>query len=244
MQMRNNNDYGAAFSKLAGKAFEEMTDEFKEYYVAIGKGKPTLSVIVKDEQKLKFKNMQWTLPYSYFDKKSGKTVMRELLNSTCERVFFQHKDVIFKQRCIIPIDGYYEYYHFNKETYPYFIQPKNNDIFFAGGIFTSKVDEQTGEIKDSFSIITTPPNPLTEKIHNNPDAPNGSRMLLLVKEEEAMDYLNENLGTEDIKRFFHPYDATEMQAHTVLRFQRKENSQFLNTEKVQEYFEYPELLVK
>ena len=68
-------------------------------------------------------------------------------------------------------------------------------------------------------------------------------MLLLIKEEEALNYLNENLNTEEIKKFFKPYDEKEMTAHTVLRFQRKENAQFLNSSKVQEYYEYPVLII-
>lgn len=214
----------------------------QEHYVAIGKGKPILTALVKDKGKLQLQNMQWTLPYSYFDAKTNKTVTRELLNSTCERVFFQHKEQIFKQRCIIPIDGYFEYYHFKDETFPYYIQPKEGGIFYAGGIWDKKVNESTGEISESFSIITTPPNPMVEKIHNNPKAPNGSRMLLLIKPEMALNYLDENLNTADIKKFFVPFDANEMKAHTVLRFQRKENMQYFNSEKITEYCEYPELV--
>ncbi|NOU19293.1 MAG: hypothetical protein HOO91_17180 [Bacteroidales bacterium] len=242
MEQRSKNQYPSEFNQQVNEAIVAMKDEFMEYYVAIGKGKPQITALVKENGKLQFHNMQWTLPYSYYDKKTSKVVTRELLNSTCERVFYQHKDIIFNHRCLIPIDGYFEYYHFRKETYPYFIQPKNGDLFYAGGIWNKKVDEQTGEISESFSIITTPPNPLVEKIHNNPDAPNGSRMLLLIKEDEALNYLNENLTIEEVKQFFKPYDEKEMTAHSVLRFQRKENSQFLNSSKVQEYFEYPELV--
>lgn len=242
MEQRSKNQYPSEFNQQVNEALVAKKDEFMEYYVAIGKGKPQITALVKENEKLKLQNMQWTLPYSYYDKKTSKVVTRELLNSTCERVFYQHKDIIFNHRCLIPIDGYFEYYHFKKETYPFFIQPKNGDFFYAGGIWNQKVNEQTGEISESFSIITTPPNPLVEKIHNNPDAPNGSRMLLLIKEDEALNYLNENLTTEEIKQFFEPYDEKEMTAHSVLRFQRKENSQFLNSSKVQEYFKYPELV--
>lgn len=216
--------------------------DFKEHYVAIGKGKPTLTALVKEKGQLKFQNMQWTLPFSYVDKKTQKTITRELQNSICERVFFQHKDIIYNKRCLVPIDGYFEYYHLNKETYPYYIQPRESGIFYAGGIWDKKEDPKTGVMIDSFSIITTPPNPLTGKIHNNPDAPNGSRMLLLIKPDDAIEYLNENLKTEEIKKFFKPYNEKEMKAHTVLRFQRKENFHYFNTPKVQEYYEYPELV--
>lgn len=216
--------------------------ELQEHYVAIGKGKPKLTTLV-NENGLQFRNMQWTLPYTYFDKKTNKDITRELLNSTCERVFYQHKDVIFNQRCIVPIDGYYEYYHQGKETFPYFIYPKDGGILYAGGIWTQQVNQESGEIKELFSIITTPPNELTAKIHNNPDAPNGSRMLLLLPEDVIFDYLNPKLTTEELKKILIPHDANVLKAHPVIRFQRKENTQFVNTGKVQEYFEYPELLV-
>ena len=216
-------------------------NDFKEYYVAMGKGKPIITALIKNYGKLQFQNMQWTLPYSYFDKKTNNIVKRELQNSTCERVFLQHKDIIYRQRCLIPIDGYFEYYHFRKETYPYYIHPTLTGFFYAGGIWDKKVNEQSGEITDSFSIITTPANSLTGKIHNKPDASNGPRMLLLINHDEALKYLDEKLNMNEIKNFFKPYDEKEMTAHTVLRFQRRENSEFLNTPKVQEYYEYPEL---
>jgi putative SOS response-associated peptidase YedK len=216
--------------------------EFKEYYVAIGKGKPTLTALIKDTGNLQFRNMQWTLPYSYFDAKTNTTITRELLNSTCERVFYQHKELVFSHRCLVPIDGYFEYYHLKSETYPYFIYPKTGGLFYAGGIWERQLNEQTGEVAESFSIITTPPNPLTAKIHNNPKAPNGSRMLLLINPEQALDYLNEKLPAPEIKKFFDPYPEKEMTAHPVVRFQRKEFAHYINTSKVQEPCEYKELV--
>ena len=215
--------------------------EFKEYYVAIGKGKPTLTALIKETGKLQFKNMQWTLPYSYHDAKTDSTITRELLNSTCEKVFYQHKELIFTHRCIVPIDGYFEYYHFNGEIFPYFIYPAGGGLFYAGGIWERKLDRETGEVAESFSIITTPPNPLTAKIHNNPKATSGSRMLLLLQQDTALDYLNEKLSTSDIKKFFNPFEEKAMKAHTVVRFQRKEFAQYINSPKVRENCEYPEL---
>ncbi len=215
--------------------------EFKEHYISIGKAKPTMTVLKKDHENLDFENMQWTLPYSYQDK-TGKEVTRELQNSTCERVFFQHKDQIYTKRCLVPLDGYIEYHHFNGETYPHYIYPKDeNDYFLAAGIFDYRIDKKTGQEKGMFSIITTTPNEFVGKIHNNPEAPNGPRMLLLVPRESSMEYLDESLDQKQIKSFFKPYDQEKMKAHTILRFQRKEFAQFFNTPKVLEYCQYSEL---
>ncbi len=219
---------------------EQKKLEYQEYYVAIGKAKPVLSVLTSEKGKKEFKNMQWTLPYTYMDK-TGKTIKRELLNSTCERAFYQHKDIIFTRRCIVPIDGYFEYHHFNKQTYPFYIYPADGGIFYAAGIWNELADEETGEIQRFFSIITTRGNPLVTSIHNNPDAPNGPRMLALVQRESALDYLADGNDIRKISSYLVPLDEKLMKAHTVLRFQKKDNILFQNTPKVLEYVEYPEL---
>ena len=215
--------------------------EFMEHYVAIGKAKPLISVIVNSEKQLNFRNLEWGLQWSFTNNKTGKEYSRELLNSTAEKVFFQHRDIIYKKRCLIPIDGYFEYYHLNGEVFPHFIYPSEKELFYAGGIWDSHVDEDTGEVSETFSIITTPPNELAAKLHNNPKAPNGSRMLLLIPEEKTGTYLDADLDTNQVKELLNPFPANEMKAHPVMRFQRKENEAFTNTEKVREPFHYPEL---
>ena len=215
--------------------------EFKEHFVAIGKAKPLISVIVNSEKQLSFRNIEWGLKWSYSDNKTGKEYSRELLNSTAERVFFQHRDVIYRNRCIIPIDGYFEYFHHEGETYPFFIFPAKNELFYAGGIWDRKLNETTGEVSETFSIITTPPNELAGKLHNNPKAPNGSRMLLLIPEEKAGTYLDANLDINQVKELLKPFPANEMKTHPVMRFQRKENLTYTNTEKVRDPLNYPEL---
>ncbi len=215
--------------------------ELREHFVAIGKAKPELSVLINHAGTKQFRNMHWGLNWEYTDKKTGKTHSRELLNSTAEKVFFQHRDIIYRNRCIIPIDGYFEYYHHKGETYPYFLYPTRSELFYAGGIWDRKLNENTGEVSETFSIITTPPNELARKIHNNPKAPNGSRMLLLVPEEKAGSYLDATLDAQEVKNLLKPFPAGGMKAHPVLRFQRKENMHLMNTEKVREPFPYPEL---
>lgn len=221
--------------------FARQDKQFQEHYIAIGQGKPTLTTLSKDNGQFSFKNMQWTLPYPYTDK-DGKLVTRELVNSTCEKAFFQHKDQIYSKRCLIPIDGYVEYFHHLGDTFPHYIYPKSkDDIFFAAGIYDFEISKKTGEETGMFSIFTTTPNPFVARIHNNPKAPNGPRMLVLIPREKALDYLDETKDQKAIKSFFAPFNQDQMQAHTILRFQRKENAVHFNTSKLLDYCEYPEL---
>lgn len=213
---------------------------FQEHYVAIGKSRPLLSAITRNGNGLQFRNMHWGLPWKYTDKKSGKEYAREMINSTCEKVFFVHRDIVLSHRCIVPLDGYYEFFHFAGEVYPHFIQPARG-IFYAAGVWDEKVDEDTGEIVPSFSILTTPPNALAQKLHNNPKAPNGPRMLLLLSEDMTHEYLRADAGKEDLKKLFQPLDDKLMDAWPTARFLRKEFSGRLNSEDVRKRVDYPEL---
>lgn len=99
------------------------TIELQERFVAIGKGKPILTVLVKEQGELSFKNMQWILQWTYFDKKSQQIKEgRLLLNASCEHVFWQHKDLVYTQRCIVPTYSFsiniFKNHKNNLPTYP------------------------------------------------------------------------------------------------------------------------------
>ena len=238
LQQDPNDEIAQLFYKtFVGKA--ELP--FKEYYVAIGKGRPEISVLMHDKEKgLQFSNMIWGLPWSYTNPKTGKSYSREMINSTCEKIFFVHRDVVFTRRCVIPLDGYYEFFHFSNEVYPHFMKPKEG-LFFVAGVWDESVDKETGEVTANFSIITTPPNPLAEKLHNNPKAPNGPRMLLILPNEKVLDYLDPNASKEDLTRLFVPYDESLMEAYPTVRFLRKEFTARIGTEEVRKKVDYPEL---
>jgi hypothetical protein len=63
----------------------------------------------------------------------------------------------------------------------------------------------------------------------------------LVPQSKALTYLVETLNTNQIQEFLNPFDQTEMNALTVVRFLKKDLSEYIVSPKVQEYFEYPEL---
>lgn len=222
----------------------ENVMKLMEHPVAIGKAKPILTTLLKDEGELRFRNQEWTLNWKYWDSKIRQEKPgRPLLNSRCENVFWQHKDLIYTKRCIIPVDGYWEFFHLKGKTYPYFIYPKHGGLFYLGGIWNEYVDNLTGEISESFSIITTPPNSVTAKLHNNSKAHDGARMLLILEEENLHSYLDESLSKSEItSQFLKTFAADKMKYHPTERFLKKEFIQCANYEKVQEPFNYPELV--
>src|SRR6202008_4937300 len=100
---------------------------------------------------------------------------------------------MMQKRCLIFVDGFYEWRDYKKKKYPYFIKVKNQKAFALGGIYDSWVNESTGEIITSCSIITTEGNALMNQIHNTQ-----KRMPLIFTKDKMMEWLSPNLTKEQI----------------------------------------------
>ena len=65
-----------------------------------------------------------------------------------------------KQRCIIPVSGFYEWQGSKGNKQPYAIYPLNDDYFGFAGIWEKREDLET------FTIITTDANEMMKTIHH------------------------------------------------------------------------------
>ncbi len=131
--------------------------------------------------------------------------------------------------------GFYEWQDINKKKYPYFIKLKNKNLFAMAGIYQNWTDRTTGELFNTFSILTTSANPLLEKIHNTK-----KRMPVIVSADKEIEWISTKLSSEKIKSFFTPFNAQEMIAYTISKLitSRIENS---NVPEVQTEYIYEEL---
>lgn len=171
--------------------------------------------------------------------KVANEMMAKTLNAKSETVFAlpSFKNSIREKRCLVLVDGFYEWRTIGKQKYPYYIQKRNKEPFALGGIYNDWVNKETGEIVNTFSIITTDANPLMAKIHNLK-----LRMPLILSHETEKDWINPDLTTEEIKKLMKPIDENQMQAHTISKIitNRNENPDKIE---VQLPFEYPELVM-
>lgn len=169
--------------------------------------------------------------------KDAKDMMVKTLNARSETVFAlpSFKNSIRQKRCLVLVDGFYEWRTIGKQKYPYFIHTKDNEPFAFGGIYNDWVNTETGEIINTFSIITTEANPLMAKIHNVK-----LRMPLILPKEVEQDWLNPNLNENQINELMTPLDENQLEAHTISKLITNRND---NPDKieVQSPFEYPEL---
>jgi len=73
------------------------------------------------------------------------------------------------KRCLIPIDGYFEWRDIHgtgKDKQPYAIAMKDGSPFALAGIFDIWRNPATGELVQTFCVVTCPPNELMATIHD------------------------------------------------------------------------------
>jgi len=119
---------------------------------------------------------------------------------------FKHK------RCLIPVNGFYEWKREGGQKIPYWIYPgtKNTEgnFFALAGIWDEWKERDTGEIVTSSAIITTEPNELMRPIHD--------RMPVILEPEEWRLWLDPKVEEADVLQpLLDPYDAERMEAYEV-----------------------------
>lgn len=152
------------------------------------------------------------IPFWIKDEKNAEEIKRMTLNARADTIFEKpsFREPIMKKRCIIPSTGYFEWRHEGKKKIPYFIFLKDEPIFSMAGIYDSWLDKKTGEVKQTFSIITTDANPLTDYIHNTKH-----RMPAILSKEEENRWLDSSLSKTEIDSLLNPYEADKMDAYIV-----------------------------
>ncbi|HKL34297.1 MAG TPA: SOS response-associated peptidase, partial [Tangfeifania sp.] len=81
------------------------------------------------------------------------------------------------KRCLVPTDGFYDYHDFKGKKYPFYITKKNSEEpLYLAGLWNDWTNKETGEVLNTYSIVTTRANSLMAKIHNKPKFSNDPRM--------------------------------------------------------------------
>lgn len=229
--------YVQRYNKLfpSGKATDNLPAQLPLFYLVSGFAHPELPVVRHDGI---FMHRWGLVPFWMRDESSAESIQDKTLNAVGETVFEKpsFRNCIPHQRCILGIDGFYEWREVNKIKYPYLVKCKSEEIFSLGCIYDNWTDNQSGKTIQTFSIITTVANPLMQKIHNT-----SRRMPLLLDKKDEQKWLDPSLSKEQIQSLIRPYDEKDMYAYTVDR--KAGNSRLdRNTPETIEPVVYPELI--
>lgn len=168
------------------------------------------------------------------------------LNARGETIFEKpsFRESAMSHRCLIYIDGFYEHHHFNKQTFPFYIQRKDNNPIALAGLYSEWHDPNShGKLK-TFSIVTTVGNHMMSKIHNNPKI-KGPRMPVILSEELENRWLNPIEKENDIqviKELIKPFPEEKLEAYTTRKLRGKEY--IGNVEEISEEYQYNDFKIE
>ncbi len=185
--------------------------EIPLYYLVNGFEHPQLPIVKEDGISL----YQWGLIPSWSQSTSkANDIQSKTLNAKGETIFEKpsFRKSIDSQRCLLPVAGFYEWRDVNGVKYPYFVSLKELEHFSLGAIYDHWEDRSTGEIRNTFSIITTAANPLMEKIHNLK-----KRMPLILSPSDEMKWIDTRLKPEQVQALIRPFPEEGMAAYTISR---------------------------
>ena len=111
---------------------------------------------------------------------------------------------------MVLVNGFYEWQHTGNKKIPYFIRLKNDIPFALAGLYDTWLNRDTGEMLNTFTIITTQANPMMEVIHNTK-----KRMPAILSPSVEKEWLNSEYDTLRLSGFLKPFDENLMIAEKV-----------------------------
>lgn len=181
---------------------------------------------------------KWGLiPFFIKDRDSAMKIWNQTANCIGEEAFEKpsFRESIKKRRCLIPVTGFFEWRHEGKNKFPHYIYSAEQQIMSIAGLYDRWVDKATGEIFDTFSVITCKANKLLSYIHNSKE-----RMPLILPREREADWLDLSLSKEDVQAMVQPLSDVHLKAHTVSKLITS-RLQDPNCEQVIQHHEYQEI---
>ncbi len=119
------------------------------------------------------------------------------------------RKAIRSQRCLVIADAFIEGTTAKKLDEPYAVHlGKGNRPFAFAGIWDEWVDKETGEVTNSFAIITTTPNSLLQMLPHH-------RSPVILSKGKEREWLNPNLSLAEVTGMLRPYEGGDMNAYPI-----------------------------
>ncbi|MEP6260363.1 MAG: SOS response-associated peptidase [Gillisia sp.] len=155
--------------------------------------------VITDESRGEIDLFNWGLiPFWAKDDTIKKNTLNARIETVTDKPAFRNS---VENRCLVLANAYFEWQWLDlkgKEKQKFLIHPIDQQIFAFAGIYSSWKKPGTGEVINSYSIITTEANELMSKIHNNKQ-----RMPVVLKQEDQNSWLS---GAE-VSKFALPYEV-------------------------------------
>jgi len=215
--------------------FEESSQFERIYHVSAFNAPPLPIINNQTPKKIKF--FQWGLiPFWVKNSEQAEDIRTKTMNARAETLFEKpsFRGPIRKRRCLVIMDGFFEWREVGGRNYPHYIKMKDDSAFAIAGIWDAWNDKSTGQVRNTYSIITTEANPLLEKIHNKK-----KRMPAILRREDESRWLSKGLTEDEIEEIIEPYPDEGLEAYPIKRMITKDLED--NVPEILEPYEYDEL---
>jgi putative SOS response-associated peptidase YedK len=152
-------------------------------------------------------SFRWGLvPFWAKDLKIGARAINARAETAADKPMF--RDAFAQKRCLIPLDGFYEWERKEKGKLPHYIHSTDGSPLSAAGLWSSWKDKTTGERVLTCTILTGEPNQVLAPLHD--------RMPVILPEESWDEWLDrENTDVDALTKLMTVYPSDRMVEYPV-----------------------------
>ncbi|MDX9729065.1 MAG: SOS response-associated peptidase [Bacteroidales bacterium] len=172
---------------------------------------PSMPVVCSDRSS-GIRLFRWGLIPSWVgDESEANDIMLKTFNARSETVSSKpaFRDSFASRRCLVPVQGFFEWQHLGGRKIPWYITLRGEEIFSLAGIWDSWT-LQGGMTLNTFSVVTTRANGLMEEIHNTK-----KRMPVILPSAAEGIWLREGVTPDALTALMEPVASEMLEAHTV-----------------------------
>jgi putative SOS response-associated peptidase YedK len=166
-------------------------------------GYPQVPVLLSEDPRHIVLATWGLIPHWVKDASTAEKIRKMTLNARSETAAKKpsFRSAFNSRHALVITNGFYEWRHLGKQTYPYYIQRKNKALMAIAGLYEHWTQPDTGEVHTTFSVLTKKASELMEQIHNTK-----KRMpVILTRQDErkwlALGSLGEGLGDSLLAAF-------------------------------------------
>ena len=196
------------FHSKQSKSAVEVENRFKAEIVKLEEFKPQDNIngfdfqktpVIIDNQPNMIVQYNWGLIPSWAkDSEIKKYTLNAKIETLNEKPSFKNS---INKRCLVIANGFYEWQWLDskgKSKVKYEIGIPDEELFAFAGLYSEWIDVATGEIKNTYTIITTEANTLMSEIHNTK-----KRMPVILKPQDEQRWLEH----APVNEFAFPYEV-------------------------------------
>lgn len=164
--------------------------------------------VITNQQPSDVQFFKWGLIPSWsIDNTTGMNLINAKAETVFQKIPFKH--IVKNQRCLVLSDGFFEWKKEGKNKVPYRFNLNTEEPFAMAGLWDSWKNEQTEEITNSFTIITTDANKMVKSVHD--------RMPVILRKDLERLWIAGDISESQAGSLLKAYESESMYSYAVHR---------------------------